>query len=519
MRKNALVTALVGLAVSSVPSMAFGGTTLQVGAGKTYTNVCDAIDATNDGDTVEIDAGTYAGEACTIAKNGVTVRGVGGRAVLDATGFTIPNGKAIFPVDGVDVTLENLEFVGAAAPDANGAGIRFESTGALTVRGCYFHENENGILGGQAGASLVVEYSEFARNGHGTGCQSGGCSHNMYIGPIDEFTLRYSYSHRITDDDTHTGRGHLVKSRARKNFILYNRITGEDGPESYELNFPVGGLVVMVGNVVEKSPNPGNPGVMVFWADESLGDGYDDRVFAANNTFSDMHAGATAFQLGKSGTGATLTAHNNLFTNTGKMSSGGDLSPDNLMVDASAFVDASNLDFHLGAQSPALDKGVDPGSADSFSLTPTAEYVDALKEVARKSDGKLDLGAFEYGTDVSGAGQDGGGGSASMGGAGTAAGGSSSSNGGTKGVDGATSGGGATSGAGASSSAGGPSAGGSSAGGSSVGGSSAAAADAGDDSSGCAMRAPGRASEAWACALAALGLAVAARGRVRRTRG
>lgn len=63
-----------------------------------------------------------------------------------------------------NLTIENIEMTGASVPDQNGAGIRSEVAG-LTVRRCYFHDNENGILSGADAASdIVIEDSEFANN-------------------------------------------------------------------------------------------------------------------------------------------------------------------------------------------------------------------------------------------------------------------------------------------------------------------------------------------------------------------
>ncbi len=57
--------------------------------------------------------------------------------------------------------VENIEFSGATVPDQNGAGIRQQGDN-LTVRHCYFHGNEDGILGGGGVASeVLIEYSEY----------------------------------------------------------------------------------------------------------------------------------------------------------------------------------------------------------------------------------------------------------------------------------------------------------------------------------------------------------------------
>jgi hypothetical protein len=123
--------------------------TLEVGPGKTYATPCAAFAAAQAGDVVEIDAagnGTYDGDVCAIGVDDLTVRGVNGLAHVDADGQNA-QGKAIWVIQGNDVTLENIELSGAEVPDLNGAGIRAEGTN-LTIRGSYFHDNQEGILGG-----------------------------------------------------------------------------------------------------------------------------------------------------------------------------------------------------------------------------------------------------------------------------------------------------------------------------------------------------------------------------------
>ncbi len=56
----------------------------------------------------------------------------------------------------------------------------------------------------------------------------------MYINDVDSFTLRYCYSHNAVA-------GHELKSRAKTNYILYNRIGNEGGTGSYEVQIANGG--------------------------------------------------------------------------------------------------------------------------------------------------------------------------------------------------------------------------------------------------------------------------------------
>ena len=114
---------LSALALAALTTPAFAQ--LRVGPGEAYETIAAAAAAAQDGDTVEIVAGTYHEEVVWSADR-LTIRGVGGRPVIDMTGraLTRQGGKGIFILDGADITLENVELVGASVPDGNGAGIR-----------------------------------------------------------------------------------------------------------------------------------------------------------------------------------------------------------------------------------------------------------------------------------------------------------------------------------------------------------------------------------------------------------
>ena len=164
--------------------------TRTVGPGKTYAKPCAAIAAAQPGDLTEVDAaGNYAGDNCSWSTDNLTVRGVGGRAKIDAgkNEANISAGKGIFAISAPNATVENFELVGATAGlSANGAGIRHQGTN-LTVRDCYFHDNEDGILGSPAvdgTGTVLIEGTELANNGQGD-----GFSHNMYLGKYAKFII------------------------------------------------------------------------------------------------------------------------------------------------------------------------------------------------------------------------------------------------------------------------------------------------------------------------------------------
>ena len=148
--------------------------------------------------------------------------------------------------------MENIEFSGARVPDRNGAGIRPEGEN-LTVRNCRFYDCEDGILGGSGRDAHRVLRVRPLRPGRPTG-------HALALHRRRDCTklvFRYNYS-------TDVIQGHLLKSRAKESWVLYNRLTDEAGTGSAVADFPNGGLVVMVGNILHKGPRAQNNRVVAY---------------------------------------------------------------------------------------------------------------------------------------------------------------------------------------------------------------------------------------------------------------
>jgi MYXO-CTERM domain-containing protein len=378
--------AALGVGLLALHAQRAHADTLSVGPGKAYAAPCAAVAAAHDNDVIEIDAaGSYPGDVCAIDKNGLTLRGVGGRAKIDAHGQNY-GGKAIWVISAHDTTVENIELSGATVPDQNGAGIRQEGDN-LTVRGCYFHDNEDGILTDASPSSqILIEYSEFAQNGFGD-----GYSHNMYIGNVARFTLRYSYSH-----DSKIG--HLVKSRAAANYILYNRLTGEQGTSSYELDLPNLGTSVVLGNLIEQGPNTDNASMLTYGLEGTKPENPGHDLYVVNNTFvNDRPSGGTFVNVGAM-VDSPAVLQNNVFSGPGALTnqmnaalstnfSGGDA----LLADSASF------DYHLKPGSPCVDQGSVPGKVGDFSLLPVWQYVHPENAQGRVGVGTIDIGAYELG--------------------------------------------------------------------------------------------------------------------------
>ena len=354
---------------------------LRVGPGPRFAVPCQAIAAARAGDTILIDARgnrSYRGDVCAWSTNRLTIVGVHGRAHIDAAGAS-SEGKAIWVIAGHDTTIENVELSGARVSDDNGAGIRQEGAG-LTLRHCLFDHNQEGILAADNPASdIVIDSSVFSGNGAGD-----GYSHNIYINHVRSFTLRYSYS-----TDAHVG--HLVKSRAARNYILYDRLTGERGSDSYELDLPNGGLSYVIGTVLEQGPTTQNPNMVAYGEEGDLNP--DSHLYAVNDTFVNGLGRGAAMLIG-SDVDAPVLAENDI--NDGSpvfvTQPGADLRH-NCVTARPRFVNAERYDYRLMRSSPCRRTGRRPRVAQGFALAPRFQYAGATGHVAR-IDGGVVAGAF-----------------------------------------------------------------------------------------------------------------------------
>jgi hypothetical protein len=255
--------------------------TLEVGATKAFKTPSAAAAVARDGDQITIQPGEYFDCAVWNA-NRLVVEGVGDAARIVVTDKAC-QGKALFVTVGDGITIRNLTLTRARVPDGNGAGIRAEGKG-LVVDNVRFLNNQNGVLAGNRGGSIVIRNSLFDRNGF---CDAA-CSHGIYAGELD--LLQVENSRFIG-----TRQGHHIKSRALRTEIVGCNI--QDGPEgtaSYSIDIPNGGSLVARANIIEKGPKSENhSGAIVIGAEGVTHP--TPEITIEDNTFGNDGPWETAF--------------------------------------------------------------------------------------------------------------------------------------------------------------------------------------------------------------------------------
>jgi len=332
---------------------------------------------------VMIHAGYYLDDVAVWHQNRLRIIGVNGRARILTRG-KVAEGKGIWVVKGKDVQIEQIEFSGARSSDFNGAGIRFEGAN-LTVRHCRFHDNEMGLLTSNNPLSSVrIEHSDFHRNTVDFK-RHGKLGHNIYIGRNARLVLRESHVY-----GAHTG--HLVKSRARSNFILYNRLTDESGSSSYLIDLAEGGRALIMGNLLHQSVGANNQAAVSFAAEANQGAGDHELYLVYNTLWNQKPRGVL---LRNHSSAHTLVA-NNLVQGDVRMLKGGGRNLSNLALPDAGLRDAADFDFRLTEHSLAIDAGHRGITTKGGKhLLPKRQYRHPRRSVQRNISGPPDIGAYE----------------------------------------------------------------------------------------------------------------------------
>jgi hypothetical protein len=336
---------------------------LHVGIGQPIPTIEAAAKLAKDGDIVEIQSGEYYGDVAVWQQKALIIRGVGGNARLYANGKSA-EGKAIWVMRNGNFLVENIEFFYTKVPDKNGAGIRFEQ-GNLVLRNCLFYGNEDGlVVSNKKETTVDIENSEFAYNGAGD-----GQSHDIYIGSIKKFSISGSYIH-------HANIGHLIKSRAAMNIIVYNRITDEiGGRASYEIDLPNGGIARIIGNIIQQGLDIENS-TLISYGEE----GYswpNNTLYLINNTVVNDDPFGGSFLRVAPHADKVISA-NNLFIGVGELHSEDKITSINdVYSDWRIFTRPQRYDYSLNdlGQKLVIPKDQSTKFPELIDLYPREEYL------------------------------------------------------------------------------------------------------------------------------------------------
>lgn len=261
-----LVMLILVISVCANPSFA---EVLKVGPSETYKMPSEAAAAAKNGDHIEIAPAQYFDCAVWRADNLVIEGTAAGVVITDKACM----GKGLFVVQGNNTTVRNLTLTRARVPDMNGAGIRLDQ-GNLTVENVKFINNQNGILGGVPGNTLIVRNSDFEQNGF---C-GNSCAHAIYVNNIA--LLRVENSRFLE-----TKQGHSIKSRALQTQVTgCNIADGPNGTSSYLIDVPNGGGLVVSNNTLEKGPKAENHTTAIAIGEEGVTQPTPE-ISITNNTF------------------------------------------------------------------------------------------------------------------------------------------------------------------------------------------------------------------------------------------
>jgi hypothetical protein len=350
----------------------------------------------------------------------IVIRGAGDkRPVIDFN-----KAKNGIETNGDFYTFENLEFTNASF-----RGI-FQISGGIVIRNCYFHNNENGIMGADDAnvGDITIEYCEFFHNGGGI------YAHQMYLAswkPGATATVQFNYIHDSSG-------GLNIKSRMPHNIIRYNWI---ENAANYECDIidsdesPVAASLrpmntEFIGNVVITN-TAGNPHHKInLGSDQPRSPGTEGTFTIANNTFVMNLTSGENHMIRIGGKVKEARIFNNIFVGpsvpafsiiTVQNDQGEDvpvcgpgvlqkLSGENNFIAANCravpaefkntvqaadakFAGFAAKDFSLAPGSPCIGAG-DVAAVMAAHFSPLAKKIVAGGELKRPSGDKIDIGAF-----------------------------------------------------------------------------------------------------------------------------
>lgn len=357
-----------------------------------------------------------------------------------------------------NIVIENLEFRSCRAPyeftDSTGAKrkyqedsgpIRFNACDGVILRNSTIRDGGMGTLSSNSTRNITIEGCYYVDNGMET--EKGAYVHQSYTETLGMIYQYNRFSH-LRKDCTGTN----LKDRSAGNVIRYNWIEGGnkeiDLPDWYDTMhtrmeiIAAGGKpdyeqwikdddayrsTFIYGNVIIEPENDGNPEMITYGGDMGEPQYYhkgilyfynntvvskradvthvfklktrDESCDARNNIFYTTAPGNTLAMMMYEGT--LYMSHNWIkpgWTTSLAKEFNGDVIDDGTTAtgESPGFVDEAAQDYHLAKGSPCIDAGRDLPPRAVPDNNVVFEYVKHQKSEPRPSDGKIDIGAFEY---------------------------------------------------------------------------------------------------------------------------
>jgi len=368
---------LAGLLAWGLQGTPAAADTLMAGPDAVPMALDEAVRAAKDGDTIELLSGEYR-STLLIENRRLTLRGVGSKPPLISGEGKLRQSLALWTVRGGEVRLENLEFRGARGADGSGAGVRMEG-GRLSLKNVAFFDNEVGLITAQdEAAELDIESCVFG----GSPRVVGGLYHLLNVGRIGKFSVTATRFQQGFE-------GHLIKTRAKENYITYNFIhDGVRGGASYEVEVARGGLAVIVGNVIAQGADSRNPVLLAYGTE--LQTWPVNELYVAHNTFVNYAWSPAWFMrvlTDRVPAAAKVFVINNLLVGPGFLwpESGGHYEG-NRYATRGMLRDIGTYGFELTPGSVWRGSGVDPRNINGRDLSPRFEFEWPLDRRALRPD-------------------------------------------------------------------------------------------------------------------------------------
>ena len=248
-----------------------------------------AINTAKNGERIEIVKAAVDYQECAVvpaSAEGLEIVGVCGRPHLKNDAC---QSKGYFLNLGKDITFTHLEISGvsiSAGEGGNGAAIRDQGLGGLTVRYCHFHHNQTGILGGSG--IVKLEWSKFEANGSPV---KVGYTHNIYMGSdVTQLIITNSLFLRARHE------GNNLKSRAQSMIFQCSVSASLDGVDSREMDISEGGDVVIKNSLIQQGSSSSNSNLIGFATEATNPDRrHSNQKLSIENTLMINDKGSGSF--------------------------------------------------------------------------------------------------------------------------------------------------------------------------------------------------------------------------------